>query len=94
LASFRGQLVVGFEHPLDACVLRVWVEEVLVLEATVRTPQKDFWTPVPLGEHEVRVEVIWKDGRATRSVSGSFVEDVKPRLAVQLRRENLLLSWE
>jgi len=91
--NLEGQLVVGFAQPLEACVLRVWVGDVLVLEEKVRTARKDFWMPVPLGEQPVRVEVLWRGGEKTQSVKGSFIKGEKPRLDVELRGENLLLSW-
>jgi hypothetical protein len=91
--GLEGQLVVGFAQPLEVCVLRVWVGDVLVLEEKVRTARKDFWMPVPLGDQQVRVEVLWKGGEKTQSIAGSFSKSEKPRLDVELRGEDLLLSW-
>ena len=87
-----GQLVVGFEHPFESCVLRVWVAETLVLEERVRSTAKDFWVPVALGEHDVRVEVRWASDERMESVAGSFSEGAPQRLEARVEGEGHALS--
>jgi len=94
-AAREGQLVVSLDHPFDRCALRVSVAGATVVQEVVTTPGKDFWTPVRVGEHEVKVEVGWADGEKSEEISGSFPTGSPLHLLVHVEPSDhsLSLQW-
>ena len=108
-ATDLGTLVVDFEHPLRSGLLRIWLDEELVVEQrlagqaskkgllfTVRTGSYKDTLEVQPGRHNVRVKVAWEDNERTERLVGVFKAGVMRRLQVRLGRlrKNLSLEWE
>jgi serine/threonine-protein kinase len=104
-----GRLAIDFEHPLKAGLLRIWLDEELVVEQRlVGQPEKkalvfsvrrgsfrDVLEVTP-GRHTLRVQVAWEDSAKSEAISGTFRSGATRRLQVRLGRlrKNLSLEWE
>jgi hypothetical protein len=104
-----GRLAVDFEHPLRSGLLRIWLDEELIVEQrlagqaskkallfTVRKGSYKDVLEVPPGRHSLRVKVAWEDNERTERIAGTFRPGATRRLQVRLGRlrKNLTLEWE
>lgn len=104
-----GKLAIDFEHPLKDGLLRIWLEEELVVEqrlageaakkALVFSVRKGSYRDVlevAPGRHTLRVQVTWDDNSKTDAIVGTFRPGATRRLQVRLGRlrKNLSLEWE
>jgi Protein kinase domain len=104
-----GKLSIDFEHPLKNGLLRIWLDEDLVVEqrlagetekkALVFTVRKGSYRDVlevAPGRHTLRVQVAWDDDSKTDAIVGTFQPGATRRLQVRLGRlrKNLSLEWE
>jgi eukaryotic-like serine/threonine-protein kinase len=104
-----GKLAVDFEHSLRSGLLRIWLDEELVVEQrlagqaekrgllfTVRKGSYKDTLEVPPGRHTLRVRVAWEDNDKTERIVGFFKPGVTRRLQVRLGRlrKNVSLEWE
>jgi len=104
-----AQLEVDLEHPLRSGVLKVWVDDELVVEeplesrvtedlfvVKLRAGRERKTVDVTPGQHEVRLEVSGDDFSASRSISGVFESGATRRLGLRvsgLLRKELSVWW-
>ena len=104
-----GKLAVDFEHSLRSGLLRIWLDEELVVEqrlagqaskkglvfTVLKGSYKDTLEVKP-GRHNLRVKVTWEDNERTERIFGTFKPGVTRRLLVRLGRlrKGLSLEWE
>jgi hypothetical protein len=103
-----GRLAIDFDHHLKSGILRVWVDEELVLDDRldaqvekkvvlfkVRKGSYKEVLEVPPGTHRVRVQVQWDDNERSESIEGAFTAGRTRRLDVSVGRlrKNLSLEW-
>ena len=104
-----GKLAIDFEHTLRSGLLRIWLDEELIVEqrlagqaskmglvVTVRKGSYKDTLEVKPGRHNLRVQVGWEDNERTERILGVFKAGVTRRLLVRLGRlrKNLSLEWE
>ncbi len=105
----RGQLEITVQHSLKTGVLRVWVDDALVLEEglegrvskkilTYREHKGSFkeTLDVPAGERTVRVQVEGDGFTGSRRIKGTFPSGVTRRLYAEisgLLKKDLKLGW-
>lgn len=104
-----GKLAVDFEHSLRSGLLRIWLDEELVVEQrlagqaskkglvfTVRKGSYKDILEVKPGRHTLRVKVTWEDNERDERMVGTFKPGVTRRLQVRLGRlrKGLSLEWE
>lgn len=104
-----GKLAIDFEHTLRSGLLRIWLDEELIVEQrvagqaskkglvfTVRKGSYKDVLEVQPGRHTLRVKVVWEDNEKTERIVGTFKPRVTRRLQVRLGRlrKNLSLEWE
>ena len=104
-----GKLAVDFEHPLRSGLLRIWLDEELIVEQrlagqaskmglvfTVRKGSYKDTLEVQPGRHVLRVKVAWEDTERSERIVGTFKPGATRRLQVRLGRlrKNLSLEWE
>jgi hypothetical protein len=104
-----GRLAVDFEHPLRSGLLRIWLDEELIVEQrlagqaskmglvfTVRKGSYKDLLEIPPGRHALRVKVTWEDNERTERIAGTFRPGATRRLQVRMGRlrKNLTLEWE
>ena len=104
-----GKLAVDFEHSLRTGLLRIWLDEELVVEQrlagqaskkglvfTVRKGSYKDTLEVQPGRHTLRVKVAWEDNERNERIVGTFKPGITRRLQVRLGRlrKNLSLEWE
>jgi hypothetical protein len=104
-----AQLEVDLEHPLRSGVLKVWVDDQLVVEeplesrvtedlfvVKLRAGRERKTVEVTPGQHEVRLEVSGDGFSASRSISGAFDSGATHRLGVRvsgLLKKELSVWW-
>ena len=105
-----GRLAIDFEHSVKSGLLRIWLDEELIVEqrlagqaskkALVFTVRKGSYRDVlevPPGRHVIRVRVAWDDSEKTERIAGTFKAGATRRLQVRLGgrlRKGLSLEWE
>ncbi|HEY6546544.1 MAG TPA: serine/threonine-protein kinase, partial [Vicinamibacteria bacterium] len=105
-----GQLAIDFEHSVRSGLLRVWLDEELIVEQrlagqaskkglvfTVRKGSYKDVLEVPPGRRVLRVQVAWDDNEKTERIVGTFKPGATRRLLVRLGgrlRKGLSLEWE
>ncbi len=104
-----ARLVIDLQHPLRRGSVRVWVDDALVLDETLRARETkkivaftlrkgslDRTLPVDAGPHAVRVEIAWDEERKSASTSASFEAGATRTLEVRLGRlrKGLSLDWK
>jgi len=107
-AAASAKLRIQFEHPLKEGVLRVWVDDGLVVEkkftgevekkALVLKQTRGRFTDVlevSPGWHEVKVQVSWEDNQKTERLLGQFRSGAILTLEANLGRlrKDLDLEW-
>jgi hypothetical protein len=105
-----GRLAIDFEHSVKSGLLRVWLDEEMIVEQrlagqaskkalvfTVRKGSyKDVLEVLP-GRHVFRVFVAWDDNQKTERIVGTFKSGATRRLLVRLGgrlRKGLSLEWQ
>ena len=104
-----AQLEVDLEHPLRRGVLKVWVDDELVIEEALESRVTEDLFVVKLragrelktvdvtpGQHEVRLEVSGDDFSVSRAISGAFDSGATRHLGVRvsgLLRKELSVWW-
>jgi serine/threonine-protein kinase len=104
-----GKLGIDFEHPLRRGRLKVFVDDVLILDqrlsgqetkkAVVFTLHEGTFRDeldVAPGLHEVRIEVAWDGGTRVERIVGNFRSGVARKLEASLGRyrRDLRLAWK
>jgi hypothetical protein len=102
-----ARLRVDFEHRLKSGVLRVWVDERLVLNEKLdaRVTQKILMFEVRKGHvqqllrlvpgaHEIRVLVRWGSSSDSERITGVFAPNATRRLEVRVSQGKLSLRWK
>jgi hypothetical protein len=105
-----GRLAIEFEHSVKSGLLRIWLDEELIVEQrlagqaskkglvfTVRKGSYKDVLEVPPGRHAFRVQVAWDDNEKTERIVGTFKPGATRRLLVRLGgrlRKGLSLEWE
>jgi serine/threonine-protein kinase len=104
-----GKLGIDFEHPLRRGRLKVFVDDVLILDqrlngqetkkAVVFTMHEGSFRDeldVAPGLHEVRIEVAWDGGARVERIVGNFRSGVARKLEASLGRyrRDLRLAWK
>jgi serine/threonine-protein kinase len=92
-----ARLAVDFEHSLKHGTLRVWVDDVLVVEERLdsrvtrkvaalklRKGSVEETLEMSPGRHEVKVQVAWEDNVKTQYISGHFSPGSTRRLSAKL----------
>jgi len=108
-ASGPAYLVVDFEHSVKSGMLRVWLDEELVLDEELSGRQTKKLLvlkgrsgafvnklEVEPGRHELKVEVRWDDERRIKSAVATFRPGATRRLEARLGgllKKNLSLEW-
>jgi hypothetical protein len=108
-ASGPAYLVMDFEHSLKSGLLRIWLDEELVVDQELSGQQTRKLVvlkgrsgafvnklEVEPGRHELKVEVRWDDERRTRNAVGTFKPGATRRLQARLGgliKKNLSLEW-
>jgi serine/threonine protein kinase len=109
LSTEAGKLAIDFEHPLRGGLLRILLDEELIVEQrlagqaskfalifTVRKGSYKDVLEVQPGRHTIRVKVAWDENERTERIVGTFKPGITRRLQVRLGRlrKNLSLEWE
>ncbi|HEY7508679.1 MAG TPA: serine/threonine-protein kinase [Vicinamibacteria bacterium] len=110
LAPAPARLAVVFEHPLRSGVLKVWIDDEVVLEEPLesrvvddlvvfrtRKGQAELDLEVPPGEHYVRLQVEAEGFHGSRRIRGTFQSGQPRRLRARvsgLIGKELSLWWE
>jgi hypothetical protein len=108
-AEVPAELVVDFEHALKEGYLRVWVDDVPVLDTDIegrvkkkivgikwRKGHLEQILAVSPGRHSIQVQVSWDDKQKTETITGRFESGARRILEVRLGRirKNLDLEWQ
>jgi hypothetical protein len=100
-----ARLRLRIEHPLKQGRLRLWAGDRLLLDEALRGQESRHLglfkrtrgslqrvVELPPGDHRLRVEVVWSDGRRSTSVAGRFAAGSSSQVRIQLEGADKSLS--
>jgi hypothetical protein len=104
-AAGPARLRLRIEHPLKQGRLRLWSGDRLLLDEALRGQESRHLglfkrtkgslqrvVELPAGDHRLRVEVAWSDGRRSTSVAGRFAAGSSRQVRIQLAGSDKSLS--